>query len=215
MMKIRLLMVFAASAACLSIPQVFAQNDGPPPGDRPGGNAGPGGERPGGFNGRRPMHPLVVALDKNRDNILSSDEIAGASAAIKSLDKNGDGQVTPEEMRPNFGGDRPGGDRPGGAPPEGDRPGAGGGDFIARLMEGDADKDGKLTKAELPERMHRILERADTSGDGALDKAELDAMAARFSAGRNAQGGDRPGGDRPGGNAPRPGGDRPQRPAFE
>ena len=93
---------------------VFAQ-DAPqerrPPGDRPGGPGGAGGER-------RPMMPLMAALDPNNDGVIDATEIAQATANLKKLDKNNDGQITREEMRPaGFGGQRPGG--PGG--PEGER----------------------------------------------------------------------------------------------
>src|SRR5262245_38392394 len=60
---------------------------------------------------KRPVPPLLAALDANGDHIISADEIANASAALKSLDKNGDGQLTPEEYR----GTRPEGPGPDGA----------------------------------------------------------------------------------------------------
>ncbi len=41
---------------------------------------------------------LFRAVDKDRDGTLSGDEIRGASDAIKSLDKNGDGNVTAKEI---------------------------------------------------------------------------------------------------------------------
>jgi len=47
----------------------------------------------------------------NHDGIIDSNEIANASAELKTLDKNGDGQLTPDELRPP---------RPSGPPP-GDR----------------------------------------------------------------------------------------------
>jgi len=219
-MKIPVFIMIAASVAYLFSPTIFAENEGPPRGDRPGADrpgadrpSGRPGERPGGrpggggsgFGGRRPLNPVLLVLDKDRNGTLSSEEIAGASAALKTLDKNGDGEITREEFRPTPGG--PGGGSPGGGP----------GEFITRLMENDKNKDGKLSKEELPERMQRVLERADTSGDGALDKAELDAMAKRFTAGRGGQGG--PGGERPGsgrpGGGPNGGDDRPKRPDFE
>jgi len=47
-------------------------------------------------------------------------------------------------------------------------------------MAFDKNKDGKVTKEELPERMHSLLERGDTNKDGALDREELKALAARL-----------------------------------
>lgn len=71
------------------------------------------GERPA-----RPVPPLVAALDANKDGELDASEIANASAALKSLDKNGDGKLTVDELRPARpnGGRGPGrGHGPGGA----------------------------------------------------------------------------------------------------
>jgi hypothetical protein len=41
-----------------------------------------------------------MALDTNRDGVISADEITAASASLKTLDKNGDGQLTREEFGP-------------------------------------------------------------------------------------------------------------------
>ena len=44
--------------------------------------------------------PLVFAtLDANHDGIIDAGEIANASQALKSLDKNADGRLTREEWR--------------------------------------------------------------------------------------------------------------------
>jgi Ca2+-binding EF-hand superfamily protein len=50
--------------------------------------------------------------------------------------------------------------------------------MVARLMSFDANKDGKLTKDEVPERMQGIFERADANKDGVLTKEELTAATA-------------------------------------
>jgi len=47
---------------------------------------------------------------------------------------------------------------------------------IARLMTFDRDNDGRLVRSELPERMQNLLA-ADASGDQALDRDEIRAMA--------------------------------------
>ena len=47
---------------------------------------------------------------------------------------------------------------------------------IARLMTFDRDNDGRLVKSELPERMQNLLA-ADASGDHALDRDEIRALA--------------------------------------
>lgn len=103
-----------------------AGGQGGPPG-RQGGPGGAGGE--GGF--RPPKHPLETALDANGDGVIDATEIANASAALKKLDKNGDGKLTEDEyrpMRPQGGPGGPGGGRggpggpggPGGQPPGGE-----------------------------------------------------------------------------------------------
>ena len=73
-------------------------------------------------------------------------------------------------------------------------------------MEYDENKDGKITASELPERMARVMERADSNGDGTLTKAEIDAMAQSFGGGAGGGGGR-------GGRGGNTGGGRPQRPS--
>ena len=48
--------------------------------------------------------------------------------------------------------------------------------FIARLRSMDANKDGKISKDELPERMQSILARVDSNKDNAIDDSELKAL---------------------------------------
>ena len=124
------------------------------------------GRGPGGL--RRPMSALMMALDADRDGQLSAREIQQAPAALRKVDRNGDGKIEGEEMRPQFGGPGPsrreGG--PGGGGPNMPNP-------VDTLMGFDADKDGKLTKAEVPERMQGLFARADANQDGVLTRAEL------------------------------------------
>ena len=88
---------------------------GGPGGGGPGGG-GPGGGGPGGGGfgqraggpggqGARVMPPLVKALDADADGVISAEEIENASEALKTLDKNDDGQLTPDELRPADAGD--------------------------------------------------------------------------------------------------------------
>jgi hypothetical protein len=63
-----------------------------PRGPRPDGQ-GPDGPRP-------PVPPLIGALDANHDGVIDDTEITNASAALKKLDKNNDGRLTMEELRP-------------------------------------------------------------------------------------------------------------------
>jgi len=50
----------------------------------------------------------MATLDTNHDGVLSAEEIANAAASLLKLDKNGDGKLTQDEMRPP----RPGGPMP-------------------------------------------------------------------------------------------------------
>jgi Ca2+-binding EF-hand superfamily protein len=47
--------------------------------------------------------PCFTLFDKNGDGVLSSQEIADASSVLKTLDKNQDGQITADEIRPGRG----------------------------------------------------------------------------------------------------------------
>ena len=110
------------------------------------------------------FNPLVAAIDTDHDGVLSAKEIGNAAAALKTLDKNGDGKLTADEVRPNFGGRGRGG--PGGSPDE----------MVKRLMEFDKNGDGKLSKDEVPERMQGMFDRADTNNDGVLTEDEIRKM---------------------------------------
>jgi EF hand len=67
----------------------------PPPGEQTGNMMGGPGMR-----GHHPPSPLMQALDANHDGVIDAEEISNAPAALKTLDKNGDGQLTPDELRP-------------------------------------------------------------------------------------------------------------------
>lgn len=98
-------------------------------GSQSGGRGGQGG--PGGF---MRMFPVMSALDSDGNGEISPEEIKGAVAALKKLDKNKDGKLTEDELRPNFGGrggasgQRPsrGGEGRGGQRPSGGGEGRGG-----------------------------------------------------------------------------------------
>jgi cytochrome c peroxidase len=69
-----------------------------------------------------------------------------------------------------------------------------------RLLAFDRGKTGKVTKEDLPERMHGLILLGDRNGDGALDAAEVKRLAERQRG---------PGGPPPGGPPRGPGGPRP------
>jgi hypothetical protein len=54
---------------------------------------------------------------------------------------------------------------------------------VERIMALDKNKDSKVTKEELPERMQDLIAKGDTNKDGALDKDEIKKLAAEL--GRN------------------------------
>jgi len=200
---------------------VFAQ----PPGER-----GPGGSPEG---RPRPPFPMIDALDKNHDHMLSADEIKAATEALLTLDKNGDGELSEEEfMPPRPEGRGPEGRGPEGRGPEGRGPegrgpegrgpegrgpeGRGPGGPEGR---GPGGPEGRGPGGPQPPNPERFVEHAmefDTNGDGMLDRAELMKFAEDMPNHRPGGQGRGPGG--PEGRGP--GGDRgpserPRRPAAE
>ncbi|MFK7778237.1 MAG: EF-hand domain-containing protein [Gimesia sp.] len=192
-------------------------------GERGNRDGGPQRDRRGGPGGRpdfMQMLPVIAALDTNKDGEISKEEIENATASLKKLDKDKNGKLTRDELLPSFG--RRGGDRrgPGGAGGpsgsggrEGDRRGPGNRSafsvdgFIENMMKNDKNKDGKLTKEELPERMQSMFSRIDTNKDNEVDKAELKKMAENFNSRSRSGGRDR--GSRDSGK------NRPKRPESE
>src|SRR5215471_5713170 len=99
------------------------------------------------------MDPVLAAIDTNHDGIISKDEIAAAPTALKSLDKDGDGQLSAAELRPR-------------QQTPTDR-------AKHMLDEWDTNKDGKLTKPEAPDRIQQQFDSIDTNHDSVLSEEEL------------------------------------------
>jgi Ca2+-binding EF-hand superfamily protein len=99
------------------------------------------------------MDPVLDALDTNHDGIISKTEIAAAPASLKSLDKDGDGELSAAELRPRQ------------MTPT-DR-------AKHMLDEWDTNKDGKLTKPEAPDRIQQQFDAIDTNHDRVLNEEEL------------------------------------------
>ena len=231
--------LFAAATAavvCAQPPEGAPREGAPREGGR-GFGGGPGfggpGFGPGGGPGMmmRAM-PIMAALDADKDGVISSEEIDNAVAALKSVDKNNDGKITEEEMRPSFPGrdGGPGSGRPGARPGEGrgreaaegrgEGRGREGGEgrggnpeeMLSRVMQMDKNGDGKLAMDEVGERLQSMITRADADKDGFATREELIAMmAANRSEARGGEprGADARSGEARGGEA-REGG-RPQR----
>jgi hypothetical protein len=108
----------------------------------------------------------------------SSDQKGGATGG--SRDRGGRGDAF-QGGRGGRGGDRggPGGAFQGRGGRGGDRGGRGlsAEAIVERLLTFDRNKDGKVTKDELPERMQDLIAKGDTTKDGALDKDELTKLA--------------------------------------
>jgi Ca2+-binding EF-hand superfamily protein len=117
------------------------------------------------------MSPSMRVLDADRDGSISAAEIQQAASAMADLDRNGDGKLTQEELRPQGGGPPPRGQANGMAPD----------DTVNTLMQFDKNKDGKLSKDEVPERMQGIFARNDSNQDGILTRDELTQGAAKQS----------------------------------
>ena len=138
-------------------------------------------QQPREYDRPRPGSRLAAALDADRDGVISAAEIRTASTALERLDVDADGRVGTEEMRPAFG---PGGPRGGG-------PGRGGAELETRggasaasadeltetLMAFDRNGDGRLDRAEVPERFQGLFDRADADKDGGLTREELKQSA--------------------------------------
>lgn len=139
---------------------------------RPG--AGPeAGGFPGGPMAMLSMLPLMKALDADQDGSLSASEIANASKTLMQLDKNGDGTISPDEMRPDP------------STMQGGMAGAGpNGPMMGKLFEArDKNGDGKLSGDEIPERIQDKMKVIDKDGDGSITKAEFASAAARMGDG--------------------------------
>ncbi len=172
--KILFTLLPLVASACVA----SAQDAGSPPPDNqsPLDQQGPGG--PGGPHHRPPPLPVILALDVNHDGVIDSNEIANASEALKTLDKNGDGQLTMDELLPP----RPQRHNNDGQTNDGD-PGSGSpGDpgsstrhhppLPPVVVALDANHDGVIDASELAN-ASTALKTLDKNGDGQLTRDEL------------------------------------------
>jgi hypothetical protein len=129
-------------------------------------NDGGQGGLPGGPHRMRhhPMPPVMKVLDAYKDGELSATEIANASAALLTLDKNGDGKLSAAELMPP---------PPGGTNQFGFRPPPGGKHPVPPIIAAlDTNGDGELNATEIANASTSLL-KLDTNGDGKLSRDEL------------------------------------------
>jgi Ca2+-binding EF-hand superfamily protein len=98
------------------------------------------------------VHPVLAALDTNHDGEISASEIRNAAAALRTLDRNGDGKLVEGELLP-------------------DRAVA----MVANLMLMlDKNGDGRITPDEKPNGLPlRWVESADRDGKGYVTEEDL------------------------------------------
>ena len=186
------LILFCLSHVCL-FPALLAQENRPDregarPGNEPRGERGP---RRGPEQFLRRL-PVVQALDSDGDLIITGEEMKGAAARLKTLDKNTDQILEGEEIMPP----QPEGRGPVPGPAAG---GPAGGGFLMRipLMSTlDQDGDGKIS-ADEQEQASGALQKLDTNSDGRIEMREMAPP-------RPPRGGRGPGGRGPG-FGPQPG----------
>lgn len=118
--------------------------------------------------GHGPGHPIVRALDTDKNHEISSAEIANASAALLALDADKNGAVSKEELHPG---------RPAGAPEGSRRPTPPDGVERTRpvdllMLALDANTDGSLSADEIS-RASASIATLDADKDGKLVIDEL------------------------------------------
>lgn len=106
------------------------------------------------------FHPVLAALDADHDGIISPVELRNAPAALRRLDRNGDGHLSAAEVMPD--------------------PVA---REVGRIMLLDRDADGSISKAERNnpwgEKLRDFLNEADRNRDGIVTEDEVRAAIQR------------------------------------
>ncbi len=114
--------------------------------------------------------PVLRALDTDDDGDISAGEIDAAPESLASLDADGDGRLSGDELRPRRAGPRVFFGSSPASLPEG-----------SRVMTLGADEE--LDMADLPPQLRSLLSAADGDGDGTASGAELLAVMMAAQAG--------------------------------
>jgi collagen type III alpha len=128
---------------------------------------------------------LFGKLDANKDGYVTPDEVQESQKALyermlRNADKDGDKKLSKEEfiagLKPDDGPKTP---LAGGQPfgPPGGKAKGDPREFFNRI---DANKDGKLSKDEMPERMKENFGRMDINGDGFVSQEEFAQIGRAF-----------------------------------
>lgn len=120
--------------------------------------------------------PVLAALDADHNGEISEAEIRNAPAALRTLDKNGDGKLTDDELTPDFlrifvgqgmvAFDSDGDGRISRAEAEAPRATP----YRATLLAADRDRDGYVTEEEL---IAEVRRRVDLNHDGVVTQEEI------------------------------------------
>jgi len=121
---------------------------------------------------------LFGKLDANKDGFVTADEVQDSQKAlferlVRNADKDGDKKLSKEEFQAGLKPDESPKQPLAGGQGFGARPG--GGQFSPQEIFNrlDVNKDGKLSKDELPERMRENFARMDANGDGSVMPEEF------------------------------------------
>ena len=176
-------------------PEFGRMGGGPPGFGPPGGRGrGDGGRPPADRPDPGAMVERLLQFDRNGDGRLERDEIPERLESLFARgDVDNDGYLSKSEL--TAAADR-GAER--GPPRMGDRDGERSPEAMVNRMfeQSDADKDGKLSQDEVPDRIANRFADVDANGDGFIDRKELGSVLDRLR-------------DRGIGGPPRGGGDRP------
>jgi len=108
---------------------------------------------PDASRGDRMAQHIMARVDTDKDGKFSKPEFDTESTALfKRLDKNSDGKIAADEIPAHHWGGK--------------------GQQFGMM---DADKDGKVTKAEFSAAEDKMFQQLDTNGDGVITKDEMDA----------------------------------------